>query len=369
LGDFDFRSNAIGFLRFVLASAVVWSHTFHLGGFGADPITHWTNSAEDAGSLAVEGFFVLSGFLIVRSFEQTAHPLRYLWHRALRIFPGFWTCLVVTAFAFAPIAFVRERGTLSGFLAAIPSSPWTYVTHNISLAMNQYGIAGLLAHAPWPRMFNHSLWTLQYEFNCYLFVAALGAIALIRKTFAIFVVPLVLCYPFFSIVAWIHGLGGASWAFRAIELYTFFAIGACAYVFRAKIPVRASIASVCGLLIVVALPTRAWGAVVPLTLSYLMLYAAAKLPIRGFDRHVDLSYGIYIYAYPIQQLFALFGVMAVGFTGYFAATYATSLVFAAASWFGVESRCLALKNVTTGSLLRLRFPPRADRQSAGAAVE
>ena len=186
LGDFDFRFNAIGFLRFLLASAVVWSHTFHLGGFGADPITYWTKSSEDAGSLAVEGFFVLSGFLIVRSFERTANPLRYLWHRALRIFPGFWTCLVVTAFAFAPIAFVRERGTLAGFLTATPSSPWTYVTHNLSLAMNQYGIAGLLAHVPWPGVFNHSLWTLQYEFYCYLVVAVLGTIALMRKSFAIF---------------------------------------------------------------------------------------------------------------------------------------------------------------------------------------
>ena len=97
-----------------------------------------------------------------------------------------------------------------------------------------------------------------------------------------------------------------------------------------------------------------------------MLHAAAKLPIRGFDRRVDLSYGVYIYAYPVLQLFALFGLTALGFTGYFVIAYVTSLAFAAASWFGVESRCLALKNARIESLSRL-FTPRPERQSARAA--
>ena len=81
-----------------------------LGATSAAPVPRQTN----IGTLAVFGFFVLSGLLITRS-ARRAGVGRYCWHRALRIFPGLWVCLLVTAFVVAPLVALREHGTLDGF--------------------------------------------------------------------------------------------------------------------------------------------------------------------------------------------------------------------------------------------------------------
>lgn len=330
-----------------------------MGGFGVDPLFALTKGAEDAGSVAVDCFFVLSGFLIGRSFERTAHLGRYLWHRALRIFPGFWACLVLVAFGVAPILYVHERATLAGFFGA-PNSPWTYIGSNALLVMNQYNVAGLLANAPVPLLFNHSLWTLQYEFLCYLMVGALGTLVLATRRPALFLVPLGICYALFAAASWHLGLEPVRTPVRAFELYTFFAIGICAYAFRDRVPIRGSFALLSLVLIACTIATRAYGLVLPFALSYLTLYVAMVLPLRDFDRRCDLSYGIYIYAFPIAQALTAFGAARVGFMGYLSAAYFISLAFAAASWFGIEKRFLALKNAVFTSKLRsnVRIPLR-----------
>ena len=116
LGQLDFKSNAIGFLRILFASIVVWSHGWHMAGFGMDPLLVYSHGIFSSGYLAVGGFFVLSGFLITRSGETTSGPTRFLWHRISRIYPAFWACLFVTAFALAPIIYAFDSGSLRGFL-------------------------------------------------------------------------------------------------------------------------------------------------------------------------------------------------------------------------------------------------------------
>jgi peptidoglycan/LPS O-acetylase OafA/YrhL len=332
----------------------VWSHAFTLGGFGVDPLRAFTRGAEDVGAIAVDGFFVLSGLLIVRSFERTANIGRFLWHRSLRIFPGFWACLAAVAFVFAPILFVHERGTLAGYFSS-PNSPWTYLTANAFLAMNQYNVAGLLAKTPVPFLFNRSLWTLQYEFYCYIAVAVLGAFAIVGRRRSILLVPLSIAFALFIAGSVVRGQQTVPTTLRSMELYTFFGIGASAYLYRSRIPMRGSIAALALLLIAATLPTRIYGVVLPLALGYLTLYAAMMLPLRDFDKRSDFSYGIYIYAFPISQLLTAFGATAAGFAAYFGAAYAISLAFAVASWFGIEKRALALKNLSLKAFLSGRM--------------
>ena len=124
LGDLDFRSNSIGFLRFFFAATVVWSHAFPLGGFSEDPLNRLNFNAPTTGFLAVGGFFVLSGFLITRSYETVGSVGRFIWHRFLRIFPAFWVCLMVTAFGLAPLAFAYQHGTLHHYFTEVPA-PWS----------------------------------------------------------------------------------------------------------------------------------------------------------------------------------------------------------------------------------------------------
>jgi peptidoglycan/LPS O-acetylase OafA/YrhL len=342
LGDFDFRSNSIGFLRLLFAAIVVWSHTYLLGGFGEDPVARLTGGALNAGFLSVGGFFVLSGLLITRSFERVGSVERFLWHRFLRIFPAFWVCLVVVAFGFAPLAFYYDHGALAGFTSA-PYSPWSYLVSNALLQMNQYNIGALLTNVPYPSIFNKSLWTLQYEFLCYLSVAALGLIGALRLKAVVAILFLFLLFVD-SMVLWEHGKHVTTEAYGVIGLLVYFAAGSCAYLFRDHIPMRWWVAALCLITLAVGLPTRAYAFVVAPCVSYLTLFAAMKLPLRNFDRRMDFSYGLYIYAFPVQQMLALYGVNADGFVPYFFCALAIALLFAAASWFTIEKPSLSLKN-------------------------
>ena len=204
LGDLDFRSNSIGFLRLLFAATVVWSHAFPLGGFGEDPLNRLNFNAPTTGLLAVGGFFVLSGFLITRSYETVSSVGRFIWHRFLRIFPAFWTCLVVTAFGLAPLAFAYQHGTLHHYFAEVPA-PWSYVTSNFFLAIYQQRIGTVFAHVPSPFDTNLSLWTLSPEFFCYLCVAALGIVGVIRRAPAAVGIVALLLFAGYAALLWHYG--------------------------------------------------------------------------------------------------------------------------------------------------------------------
>jgi peptidoglycan/LPS O-acetylase OafA/YrhL len=173
---FSDQHNSLNFLRLVLALAVMVSHAIVLGGFGDEGILHHTT----LGSVAVYGFFGLSGFLIAGSATRNRVG-RYVWQRFLRIFPGFWVCLIVTAFLFGVIGWNLglHHCDLSCYVGS-RRGPFQYVVNNFFLRMNQYGIAGTPRGVPSPGAWDGSLWTLLYEFLCYLLLAGLALVGLLR---------------------------------------------------------------------------------------------------------------------------------------------------------------------------------------------
>jgi peptidoglycan/LPS O-acetylase OafA/YrhL len=341
LGDLDFRSNNIGFLRFLFAATVVWSHAFPLGGFGEDPLSRLNFNAPTTGLLAVGGFFVLSGFLITRSYETVCSVGRFIWHRFLRIFPAFWTCLVVTAFGLAPLAFAYQHGTLHHYFGEIPA-PWSYVASNFFLAIYQQRIGTVFAHVPSPFDTNLSLWTLSPEFLCYLCVAALGIVGIIRRARGAVGIVALLLLATYAALLWLYG---NIYLIQVEALFVYFAFGAFAYLNRDRIPMTAGIALLCLATLLATLTTKGFAYVVIPCVAYLTLFAAMRLPVRSFDRRVDVSYGLYIYAFPVQQLLAMYGVTKFGFTPYFVCALGVALALAAASWFTIEKPSLSLKHL------------------------
>jgi peptidoglycan/LPS O-acetylase OafA/YrhL len=178
---FDPRRNSLNFLRLALALAVIFSHSITIGGFGSEVIVHKTT----LGTMAVYGFFGISGFLIARSAARR-HVDRYLWQRFLRIFPAFWVCLFVTAFGFGladwyhlnPVA--AHRCGVSCYVSE-PGGPWGYIVHNVWLRINQPDIAHTLRSSVFLSGSNGSLWSLFYEFLCYLMLAVFSLVGLLRR--------------------------------------------------------------------------------------------------------------------------------------------------------------------------------------------
>lgn len=112
------------------------------------------------GELAVDSFFIISRFLISASLMHIPSTTRFMWHRFLRILPGFWACLVVTAFLFAPTFWIISHGTIDGFLHPSGGSPAGYVIRNSLLVIQQENIGGLFAGSPYRYAINGSLWPL-----------------------------------------------------------------------------------------------------------------------------------------------------------------------------------------------------------------
>lgn len=159
-----------------LAVLVATSHGVVIG-FGWEPAAP---SGLALATLGVDGFFVISGFLVARSHERLTLP-RFAWHRFLRIMPGFWVCLVVTAFVVAPIAaLLLERPV--GTILRPPESALTHPLANLLLATPQTGISGLLTGNPAGDDTVHvPLWSLPFEAACYGLLVLLAARAALRR--------------------------------------------------------------------------------------------------------------------------------------------------------------------------------------------
>lgn len=334
-GAFDPRHNSIGLLRLGLAGSVLVSHAYILGGIEPEPLVGLTNDQEGFGSLGVAGFFILSGFLIAASFERSPSVWRYLWHRFLRIMPAFWVCLLVTALGFGWFMWWEESGTLGGYLDH-PSGPLSFVVNNFWLEYRQNGIAGLPAGVAIPGLMNASLWTLWPEFLCYLGLAVIGALGVLRWRVPFLVATVAVLWT-----VWVTKPFGAD--VTAFRWGATFGLGSLAWLARDYIPMRGWIAASVAAALVVAVALGVYSYVGYPLVGYLLLCAAVWLPFEGVGRGVDLSYGIYIYAAPVEQLLATWDVGRLGPAIFIASALAITLPLAIASWFLVEQRALRLK--------------------------
>jgi peptidoglycan/LPS O-acetylase OafA/YrhL len=353
------RDNAFGFLRLLLAALVLVDHSFPLGGFGDCPVLGWTRGQDTLGGLAVAGFFLLSGYLVTRS-GLSNDPLQFLWRRALRIFPAYWTVLLVTAFVLGPAVGLVEKGSLSGYLQGPSAGPLAYLLENLTLTVERWGIYDLLAEStPYGRavhgsVFNGSLWTLAYEWRCYLLVLLLAAAGVLRRA------PALVAAAALGLEA-LHLLQRAGLAPKApvpplltdgydVELTWLFLVGATLALAAKRLPLDDRLGVVC--LAAAALAARFGGLFVvgyP-ALGYGLLWLAARLPagIRRINQREDLSYGFYLWAFPVQQVAAFAGLQALGWLPYLLVTGAGTGGAALLSWRLVERPALGLKDAGPG---------------------
>ncbi|WP_322409606.1 acyltransferase [Microbacterium invictum] len=353
---FNPRRNSIGFLRWLMAFMVIFSHAGPIAGFygGADLGTQWSDE-QSLGGVAVCGFFFLSGFLITRSKMGSTSTLRFFWHRFLRIYPGFFLILIATAFVFAPIAWIRENGSWDGFWNATSESPFTYFSNNFTLLLGQLNIAGMGTTTPlyvdhgildW----NGSAWTLAFEFAAYILVALLGVFgALANRIVGGIVAGGILLL---SAMQWlsIGNLPGLSFVFadfRLLLLLAPFAWGMLFCLFRDKVPIDDRIAVACLIVAVVTYARGGWLVVGQFAFCYVLIWFAIRVTrLSGWDRHADLSYGIYIAGWPLMWLATYFQIEEWGWVAYHVIVVVACHVYAYLSWHLVEKPAMTLKRWT-----------------------
>ena len=329
--ELDVRTNSLNLIRLALALLVLVAHGFYLAGQGPGP----SFRGENLGGWAVFGFFTISGYLITAS--RFANPLgRYLALRVARIYPAFVVCLALTAGVFAPVAWWVEHRTWDGFLTT-PTTPLGYLVENLGLRIAAYDVAGTPATVPYPGAWNGSLWTLYFEFCCYLVVGLVLCVAAVRRH------PWVIGVLFAgSVAAWATA---PQWAPGApadlvllARLLPPFLGGAVVQVAARRLPLRTPVAllALAGSAVLVG-AVDGWGAQAASPLiAYALLWLSTVLPSPALVRRHDVSYGVYIYAFPVQQLLAYAGAPRLGIVGYDLLAALATLVLAALSWRLVE---------------------------------
>jgi len=370
------KRNSLNFLRLVLALAVVFSHSITLGLFGNE----WILGKTTLGTVAVYGFFGISGYLIAGSADRN-NVGRYLWQRFLRIFPAFWICLLVTAFLFGTIAWIHVNPGLSrtcGLHCYLtePGGPFGYVTKNLWLQVNQGDIANTLPTG-WDSFgWNAQLWTLVLEFLCYLLLAAFSILGLLKRRSLVALIAAItwitlvviistpalvqnFTFPLFDKWAIIKIL---FFSFETTDLLVFVSIflsGSLLYLYREKIPdsgtlaLGATVLFLAGLVIPVGHgPPLTSMALTAVFLSYPMIWLGIHLPFPRVGAVNDYSYGIYIYAFPIQQLLVLWGLNKWGYWPYTLLSVAVVIPFAVGSWWLIEKHALKLKGLKVPRPLR-----------------
>jgi peptidoglycan/LPS O-acetylase OafA/YrhL len=346
------RRNNFDVLRLAAATLVLVSHSFVVVGAAEPHVGHWP-----LGTFGVEIFFAISGFLVAKSWFAQPRLRAFAVKRGLRIVPA----LAVTVFA---LAFVVGPAVSELSVGDYFRSSATYAYPVDNLAATASGGAGRDAPHDLPGVFasapdgspDKSLWTLPIEVRAYLVLALLGALGIIVGG-----LPLMLI-GFFALsiapesITSTAGIGTALEFLRgadgeAAQLTAIFAFSALIYRYRARIALRADVAVVAAVALAASLGTPAERPVLLVAIPYLSLFLAYRSwgGLRTLTAHGDVSYGLYLFAFPVQQVIvhvwgdSLPAPLLVALIA-FPITYLLALC----SWHGVEKRALRLKGALAG---------------------
>jgi len=335
------EANNFTLVRLILASSVIYTHCYWLATGLEDKDDLSGILGAPISSYAVDGFFFLSGFLVYPSLLRLASSSRFLLARLTRLWPGLATSVLVTVLAGLALTSTPGLSYLSGDTAR-------FIGGNLTFLKGYYTLTGITCGAE-PCNVNGSLWTLPWEARCYLTLALLGLAGLAKPEFMKkAVLPATIVCALVWDIGPVHAAAerllppGAIWVADSLDrLWTAFAIGIAAYIFRHRIPLSWWI--LVGLL-VVNIAAQQIGAGLHLRvvlIGYAVLclgFLAAKTRSLS-GGWPDYSYGMYIYAFPVMMIVSLVW-RTHAYLGLSVATFFGTLPFAALSWHFIEKPAL-----------------------------
>jgi peptidoglycan/LPS O-acetylase OafA/YrhL len=333
------RDNAFDALRLLGATLVLISHSFALVGLAEPHLGH-----SSFGAVGVEVFFAISGFLITASWLSEPRLRPFLVKRALRILPALFVTVLASAFLLGPL--VSDVSLVSYFSSVGPEK---YVVQNMgavisaSTAMNVgYVLPGVFGGHPVDAV-NGSLWTLPIEVRAYYLVIALGFMTVLRRW---------LWVPVTAGLAFLF-VGGT----ETTLLLVLFFFSALLYLHRDRVPLHRGLALAALVLWIVGASIWGFGALICVGIPYLVLYAAYRAPaaVRALTRRGDVSYGLYLLAFPVQQV-VVHLAPGIGPYAMIAISFPLTYLLATLSWHLVERPALRLKGLLTGQRRRALRP-------------
>jgi peptidoglycan/LPS O-acetylase OafA/YrhL len=361
--DTTHRQNGFGALRLLFASLVILAHCPYLldGNRSREPLTQMFHTSLSFGVLAVDGFFLISGYLIAQSF--LASPRGYFRRRAVRIYPAFIACSIICALLVGPLV---------GGLPPTGAGEWWRLVWRMALLQSPISDGALAGTHN--NTLDGSMWTIAYEFRCYVLVALLGWTGLLRRRWTMLALTSGLLFLRLAHLWWpepqdVHmsdmGLILVGQPSETIRLTAVFMVGICFQLFRPQL--KGSVALACAFALLPLMYVEGVAEVALVTLgAYGLFWMAFEWdfkPLKTINAKDDISYGVYLYAWPITSL-VIWYWKGVPLWALDAITFAGALACGALSWFLLEKRALKLKALPLPAAPR-RFAVAASGRKSG----
>lgn len=327
--------NNFGLLRLVMALAVVVSHAFSVTDGRVEQEPWFQTTGFTLGEHAVNGFFAISGFLVTMSFVRRGWR-DYVVARLLRIAPGLIAATLV-------VALLLGAAMTSLDIGAYFRDPrlWRFISATLTSFKSAAALPGVFEHNPLQFPMG-TVWTLKYEVLCYLGVLVAGLAGLLAKPRVMLAAGIALTLA--AVLQEVMAPHGSKGAETALRLPLIFLAGGLCYLYREKVPLSLPLLALVLLALVPLSFTPLYKAALYLVTSWgvLVLALAPALTRRSAEPPADLSYGVYLYGWPVQQaLHAL--VPSLGAMALLWPSLTLTLAVAALSWFLVEKPALGLK--------------------------
>ena len=346
----DGRDNNFHLIRHLAAAAVVLTHSYSVvtGAYESEPLVGWVGKS--IGLYAVDVFFVVSGFLIARSLAANPDLLRFAVSRMLRIFPA-----LMIAVAFASLV-------LGPFLSALAPVDYfadpdlaRYIVGSLSTVATSNALPGLFQTLPEAGNVNEPLWTLKYELAAYVSIGLVTAAGILisRRPLAPVIVVGIVAGVVLAVARSADAIPGT--LDHATHFVVVFYLGVAGYLLRRLLPLTLPGVILLAGAAILAAPTSLGELAEQLFIAYTVLWLAflPRLPTGRLERVGDCSYGIYVYAFPIQQTLRL-AYPEIEPLMLFAATLVLVLPLALASWHLIEKPCLDARGAIVARLAARR---------------
>lgn len=340
------HNNNYTLIRAILAAGVIYSHSFgmSLDKQYVDHIDNWLVPVTSVGDLAVQCFFFLSGLFVTQSYFNDPNTLRFVFRRFFRIWPGLFVCLVVTILLACAISKPKDFGHFLLF-----NDVYDYILRNavFDLTWNVPGVFD--GHAL--KAINGPIHTLPMEAKMYVILAIVGAVGFLATPLRIGLTGA--AFTLFCLMIG-NDTPSLTWLFSAP--YTrpaaaMFSAGVLAFATSRWIFPR--LWQVAALALATSFCTgAAYSVMLFATVAWTLLYLGQSRALAKLGKpRQDLSYGIYIYGWPCQQI--VLATTSTHINPYLLMTSALALscVFAAFSWRFVEKPAITLGHVLPAAII------------------
>jgi len=285
------RENSFDLVRHFAALLVFYSHHYALSNRSEPVLLHW----DTYGFIAVVIFFTISGYFMPASFNSSKNFIEFMGKRCRRIFPGLIACSFIITYIIGGIFIETSRWDYI-------TSSWTLKTFIMGFSFIGRTAPGIFSHFKYPNAVDGSLWTLPIEFACYLiFSTALTFSNNFKAILALFLISAISTSVLFAT--------GLNYSFYAVPM-NYLSIFGLAFTAGALLSMtqhhwfsmRWRIVLISAVLLEIFSGRPEIEVIGTICISVITVVIGTSFKDKFIKGKFDISYGIYIYAFPIQQL-------------------------------------------------------------------